>query len=188
MLDIDPIHSDAHFKLGILYEKSAEYEQAEEHLKVAIKSNSLDVDAYVALGKLLLQGERLLEAEELCNDALRMIGDQNPHIFLILAVVYENVGKCEESLEKYNAVMKTQGRSSTYLIKCSRLHGRLSKYKEALKLVDEALKQEPKDFDALMLRGGILLALGRTEEASKVFAQAAANGAVNFDLFYQMGR
>ena len=51
-----------------------------------------------------------------------------------------------------------------------------------------ALKQEPKDFDALMLRGGILLALGRTEEASKVFAQAAANGAVNFDLFYQMGR
>ena len=109
-------------------------------------------------------------------------------MLLMLAIVYEKIGKCDESLEKYNAVMKIEGRLSSYLIKCSRLHGRLSKYREALQLVDEALKQDPKDFDAMMLRGGILLALGRTDEAGKVFAQAAADGGNNFDLFFQMGR
>ncbi|MCA9071378.1 MAG: tetratricopeptide repeat protein [Planctomycetaceae bacterium] len=102
----DSDHPEAHHRLGILADQSGDFQSAEHHYQVALRSKPRDADVLNDLGySYFLQG-RAAESEQYLNQALQ-VDPKHPHVQENLSLLYDQA-KAEKVLLSQMGPSQTQ--------------------------------------------------------------------------------
>lgn len=99
-LKIDPSNASAEYVLGELARQDQQTSDAVEHMTRATKLDPGFTDAFIGLGRSLLEGGRATEALPPLQTAARLQPD-NPAVHLYLATAYQRTGRQEDAKREY---------------------------------------------------------------------------------------
>ena len=178
--ELAPDYSTAYNILGYAYRQNEAYSDAENAFKKYIELIPNDPNPYDSYAELLLKMGRFDEAITQYNKALSIQPNfVNSHFGIAAALAYQ--GKASEAqaeLEKMTTKARTDGERRTALFGEMVVAADSGKFDEALADVDKqyALGQKTNDLPAmagdLQLRGNILLAMGKFDDARKAYEQS----------------
>jgi tetratricopeptide (TPR) repeat protein len=199
--EIAPDYSTAYNILGYAYRQNEAYSDAENAFKKYIELIPNDPNPYDSYAELLLKMGRFDEAITQYNKALSIDPNfLNSHFGIAAALAYE--GKASEAqaeLQKMTSKARTDGERRTALFGEMVVDADNGKLDQALADVDKqyALGQKTNDLPAmagdLQLKGNILLAMGRFDDARKAYedvvkttndANVSADNKANAALFH----
>lgn len=199
--ELAPDYSTAYNILGYAYRQNEAYSDAENAFKKYIELIPNDPNPYDSYAELLLKMGRFDEAITQYNKALSIDPNfVNSHFGIAAALAYQ--GKASEAqaeLEKLMAKARSDGERRTALFGEMVVAADSGKFDEALADVDKqyALGQKTNDMPAmagdLQLKGNILLATGRYDDARKAYedvlkttndSNVSANNKANAALFH----
>lgn len=162
VIRLQPKELNHRYRLGRFYLLTKNPAGAEETLREAIKVVPENIDAKVALADLIV-GQRGLDAGIAELAAIAKAEPDNAKLQMALGMFLESRGRADESAAVYQAIIKTEKTQPEGLVARTRLAGLLLKKNDvagANKLVDEVLKENARDNDALVLRGNMALTRG----------------------------
>lgn len=106
-LEIEPVYAKAHNHLGWLYiYHLTDYQQAEVHLRLALKYAPGYHAPYLHMAQLLFDAGRLVELESLLNKAMKVAGVNKSFIYNDLGRVHEVRGKFSKALHWYKTAAR----------------------------------------------------------------------------------
>ncbi|XP_034115699.1 anaphase-promoting complex subunit 7 [Drosophila albomicans] len=137
------------------------------------------------IGKCLYYYGNFIQAELYLETAARN-NTYNMNAIGLLAVVYEYNGKKNVEQETLIAPIRTRSTGefkSPHWFLLAQLAYANSKYERALIYTDRALDIDPRNMEALLLRGKLFGGLGRNEEAIQAFRTAQCLGPYRFEIY-----
>ncbi len=174
LVDQDPESLTHRIRLAALYTGLKRLDEGEKVLRDAIARKPSDVQARLALAEFLAsqRGRDVAEAE------LKAQIEKDPAAYALrfaLAKLHESAGQLEEAKKVYEelivrARLEPQGLEGR--TKLARVLARQNDLDGAARRLEEVLKQNPKDEDALVLRGS--LAMVRNEPTKAIADYRAA--------------
>jgi len=178
--EINPAYSTAFNILGYAYRQNADYANAEKAFKKYIELIPRDPNPYDSYAELLLKMGRFDEAITQYRKALEIDPKFiNSHFGIGAALMYQ--GKHDDAaaeLQKITDKARTDGERRTALFGLTVVDVDAGKWDKALEEVDKqyALGEKTSDTPAmvgdLLLKGNIMLEMGKYDEAKGLFARA----------------
>ncbi len=165
LVELNPDAISYKAQLARFYESSGRQDEAEAVLKAAVSSEPDNADAAVALHRFYLQRRDNSRAEQVLQDAIAANPD-NQDLKLTLAGYFVSQNNIAKARDIYTALLEQD--EVTALKAKTRLAFLLNlerKTDDALVMLEEVLKENPADVEALKLRGGINLARNKPAEA-----------------------
>ncbi len=178
--ELAPDYSTAFNILGYAYRQNEAYSDAENAFKKYIELIPNDPNPYDSYAELLLKMGRFDEAITQYNKALAIQPNfVNSHFGIAAALIYKGkTAEAQAELQKMTEKARTDGERRTALFGQMIVAVDSGKLDQALAEVDKqyALGQKNNDVPAmtgdLQLKGNILLALGKHDDAKKAYEQA----------------
>jgi len=159
VIELQPQEMVHRYRLARFYLITKDVASAERTLREAIVAAPDNVEAKVSLSELLAAHQGVDKAEA----ALKEFAAKETNgsaLRLALARFYETHEKADQADAVYRAIMKDAGTQPDGLSARNRLAALLLQKNQvdaASKLIDEVLKENPRDNDALVMRGNISL-------------------------------
>lgn len=162
-ISIDSNSPLAHTEFGKFLVQSNRLGEAEAELNKAVEVGPKDRNAHFVLASFYLVNKQLDKAEAAFKALAALEGDK-PESQVVLADFYSTVGRMDEAVKIYqDAVAKSpdfmQGRYRLAELLLAR-----GDKQGATQQIDEALKKDAHDRQALLLRGRIRLQAGQSED------------------------
>ncbi len=170
--------ADAYFEVG-------KYESARDVLSRALSQHPNDPEllAQYARAEYLLKN---FPAAAHSAYAALSVAPQSELAMRVYALSLEGLGRLPEALSMaWHTVIANPNSAVTHKL-YARLLLRARQGRAALCEVDEALRLDPTNVDAIVLRGSILQSMGRIEESDAAFAQALTLDPGNADALHDM--
>ena len=98
------------------------------------------------------------------------------------------VGQAREAREALEAIPASDGSEDTRKLLEARILELEGRSKESLKFVDELLAKYPEHIDSLLLRGKLLLGLGRLQDSQQVFESLVRLDPTMQEAYYNLGQ
>ncbi len=160
VVELRPKELSHRLQLALQYARARKPEDAEKVMREATEALPDSHDAKLAyVDFLVAQGSR-----ERGEQALLQFIERDPKNYdlqLGLGAVQQRLGAVDKALATYNKVIAADPESPAAISASNRIaavYVTRGNYDEAMKFVDATLKKNPRDNDALMLRGNISLA------------------------------
>src|SRR5260370_30211165 len=165
------------------YESQQKWPEAEKLLNRATMVAPKDVSARVELARLYQATNRNGDAEKLLNDSKNALSD-DPNGYRLLADYYTGTGQTEKAITEFAALHDKYPRDLALAKSYARLLAVTDHYAVAQRIDEDILKVNPKDGDAIILKGQILTRQGHPDQAVKVLEGALRNYAANPQLHF----
>lgn len=176
-LKIDPRMPEAHLGLAESL-ASTEPEMAEEEFKAAMEVNPKLPQGHLVEASHLIESEAYDKAMDSVNKALA-VNPQMADAFSVAAAVSYLQGNTAE-FDKYKAkVLATNPQYSKLYLTLAESAVSVRLYKKAVDFAREALRLNPRDWDAMSLLGINLQRIGQEEEGTDVLETAFAGDPLN---------
>jgi tetratricopeptide (TPR) repeat protein len=176
-LKVDPNMPEAHLN----YSKnlaSTDGEKAEEEFKKAIEVNPKLPAAHLFEATQLIESEQYDKAMESINKALA-VNPQDVEAFSLAASVYYLQGNTAEFNKYRDKVLATNPQYSKLYYTLAESAVSVRMYKEAVAFAREAVKINPRDYDAMTLLGINLHRIGQEKEGTDILETAFKGDDVN---------
>src|SRR5829696_3961699 len=178
--ELAPTYSTAFNILGYAYRQNGDYSGAENAFKKYIELIPNDPNPYDSYAELLLKMGRFDEAITQYNKALAIDSNfLNSHFGIAAALAYQGkASDAQAELQKMTQKARTDGERRTALFGQMIVALDSGKFDQALAEVEKQYALGEKNNDAaamtgdLQLRGNILLATGKFDDARKAYEQA----------------
>lgn len=165
LIELNPAVVGYKSQLARFYEISGRKDEAESILKAAVASDPGSVDSVVALHRFYLQRNDQEKAERVLRDAIA-VAPENFDLQLNLASYFLSQKNIDKARKIYTALLEkddvTVLKAKTRLAYLSNLEGDVD---AALATLEEVLKENSADVEALKLRGAINLARNKPVDA-----------------------
>ena len=165
LIELNPSVVGYKSQLARFYEISGRKDEAEAVLQAAVASEPGSVDSTVALHRFYLQRNDNEKAERVLRDAIA-IAPENYDLQLSLAGYFLAQKNIDKAREIYTGLLEkdevTILKAKTRLAYLSHLEGKAD---AALATLEEVLKENPADVEALKLRGAINLGRNKPVDA-----------------------
>jgi len=176
---------EASLALADFYLQSKRFAEAEEHFKAALAIESNARDARQALAFFYAQTGKLDLAEQFYLDlANQRRQDSAPRI--ILADFYAEAGKSDKAINTLETIGEGQPQYRVARERLATIYFNQKSYEPALQVLDQILKADNQNANALVLKGRSLLALGRNvdgiAELKKAVTARPASAVARFFL------
>lgn len=164
-VEIDPKLASARLALANFYWSAGRPREAESALTEALKLEPANVLANRGLAMLYLASNRRPEAEK----PLKTIAETTRAVAarLMLADYYLSTNRLKDALNILRPMVNEQGASVLALSRVATIQYLQGDRPEARKTVDSILGREPKNLQALTLKGRFLFSEGKLDEALK---------------------
>jgi tetratricopeptide (TPR) repeat protein len=162
LVALDPQNLVHRYRLAQFYLLQKDVDAAEATLRKAIEVQPEDVGAKLALAN-LIASHRSFEAGEKSLKELIAASQNSLPLQLGLGQFYEAHQRPEKAEEVYRAVIKDNGTGAQGLTARNRIAAlelKGNRPAEAAKLLEEVLKESPRDNEALSMRASLALARG----------------------------
>ncbi|HKU16467.1 MAG TPA: tetratricopeptide repeat protein [Steroidobacteraceae bacterium] len=162
VVELQPGELQHRYRLARFYVLTKNQQAAQSTLRDAIASVPDSIEAKLTLIDLLVATDGIDKAE---SELKKFVGDdrRNSALQLALARFYETHGKAAQAKAQYTAIINDQDKKPDGLTARTRLAAMLVQEKQldpASKLIEEVLKENARDNEALALRGNLALARG----------------------------
>lgn len=162
VIELQPDELSHRYRLARFYLMTKDVDAAERTLRETIDAAPQNAEAKVALANLLASHRSVDKAEAQLKEFAAKEED-GAAMQLALARFHEVHRKVDQAEGVYRKVIETAGTKPDGLTARNRLAALLVQKKDidaATKLIDAVLKENPRDNDALILRGNLALAKG----------------------------
>ena len=180
VLEFDPDHPTANYRLASVYQQSGRPEDALPLFQKASEV-ALDYRSFNGLGLVYLNLDRTLEAIESFSEAYRL--EPDPITARNLAEAYEKVGRaedarqwCEAALDGFDRKLALGAPRDTMLHGRSFCAAKLGRYDEAVANIEEALALKPLKGSYLFRAAQVHAMAGHREEVFSFLERAVQGG------------
>jgi tetratricopeptide (TPR) repeat protein len=165
----DPQHVEANKRLGTLLMRKGDFTTAMVNLEIAAAMSPNDAEIMALLARGYMRTKRGKEATDMLTKAKTLKPD-DADIRYQLYEVYTQTGQSQKAFDeiKQLAELKKEGR---YMLLYGEALVAQNKIKDAEKVVDDLLSDDPDNTDALMLSAKILRARKNWDEAIDIYKQ-----------------
>lgn len=170
-VELAPKSALAALALGNFYMQQRRWQEAQQQFQRAADLEPKNPLPRVALARLYLAQGQKEQAEQVLQQAKKDMPD-NPVAYRVLGDFYFGTGELEKAVAEYASVCQQHPKDVIAQENYVRLLVLHHDFGQATQLNDKVLKQNPKDTNVLVLRGQILSAEGRTDEAIGVLQNA----------------
>lgn len=171
MLRIDAQDDRPFMIKGLTYKDAGDTTKAIENYLEAVTQNPDNYDAYLQLG-LMHFGRQ----EEICESYFKSALDIKPEgidALYSLGLYYQNVDKLNEALDTYTNITSIDSAYSAAYYNMGYIHYKyLKENRLALKHFNEAVKVNPKYYQAVYMRGLCYEAMGDVAKANREYSYA----------------
>ena len=169
----NPQAGEAHFNLGVILNKSGDFEGAERHFRRAIALEAQARDVHLDLGGVLYKQGRYAEAADL----YRVVVQRRPDSvvgYTWLGLSLQRLGRDQEAVAPLRHALALSPQNANAIEGMALVKLRLGDYDEALEFYQRLLHIDP---DNAVVQGNMGIALyylGRNDEALQSFNRALA--------------
>jgi tetratricopeptide (TPR) repeat protein len=185
-LQLDPKFVPAIEALATLYQSAGRWTEAESQMRNAIQVDPNRIELRKSLAMLYYSRQRSAEAEQVMVQAKKDLGDQGDN-YRVLGEYYNNIGAADRALSEFAAISKHHPDDLRTREDYIRLLLSNNRMDEAKNLDDAILKAYPKDAGAQIIRGTILNAEGKSDQAAPTLEDALKDDPQNGYGHYQLG-
>jgi predicted Zn-dependent protease len=159
LIELKPREFPYRFQLALFYERQHKLDDAQRVLEAAVKALPANSDVKLALVDFMTTQRTFAQAEKTLQDFIAR-DPNNYQLRLGLGMLYQRNGAIKQSLDIYNEVIRHDGTGPDGLIARDRVaeieifQGRIA---EAQQHLAEVLQTNPRDNQAMLLRGNIAL-------------------------------
>ncbi len=182
----DPTAMNAQLALGGFYQARNRLPEAEQQFRHAIAVAPKDPGPRSALVRLLMQEGKTAEIETFLQQTKKDLPD-NSDGYRMLGDFYFHNGDLEKAVDEYTAVYKDHPKDILVKKNYVQLLILKNRLDDAARLNDEVLKANPRDVDALIYRGQIMLRRTQNSAAVDAFQNALRDDPDNAVAHYQLG-
>lgn len=184
-IQLNPLSVSARLALSELYAETGRLDLSERNLQDAI-ALAPNTTIYQSYSRFLFAQGRLADAERLLIDAKIKLKD-DPAAYRLLADFYVATGANDKAIAEYAQLTRDHPGDNAVWVSYVGLLLNTSRLDEAKNLVDEALRKNKKNLDALILKGQYLNISGRSREALEVLEPAVRSDPENALAQLQLG-
>ena len=167
----NPQAGEAHFNLGVILNKSGDFEGAERHFRRAIALEAQARDVHLDLGGVLYKQGRYAEAADL----YRVVVQRRPDSvvgYTWLGLSLQRLGRDQEAVAPLRHALALSPQNANAIEGMAFVKLRLGDYDEALEFYQRLLHIDPDNAVAQGNMGISLYYLGRSDEALQSFDRA----------------
>jgi tetratricopeptide (TPR) repeat protein len=186
VIELDPKDWQARLTLGNYYQSLKRFDDAEKQFRDAVALDSTAFGAREALSRLYMAEGKRAEAEQVLKQAKHDL-PHNPDAFLALSNFYFTTGDLEKSVTEYEALFRERPKDLQIEKKYIQLLMLTNRNDEARKLVDEILKANPKDDDALVYSSRLQISGGDVNDAAQTLQTVVKDAPNNIEAHYTLG-
>ncbi|MBN2724111.1 MAG: tetratricopeptide repeat protein [Deltaproteobacteria bacterium] len=163
-LRIDPVDSDSHMLLGIIFKQSMQFNKAEKHLKTAISYNPFNLRAHAVLRDIFEKRGKFMQAASEQRKIVYLHGENaTSDLKMTLAAYLEKSNNLDEAIKENLGILKKLGDEAGYvsLVALARIYLNLSAEKpenavsyrkKARGFADRAYAVRPTDSEVYAIR------------------------------------
>ncbi len=171
--------------LGRALEALGELEEAEIHLRRAIRLDPDEPEAWRDVGRILLSQKRYTELIETVRDALSRFSD-SAYLRSLYAIGLYRLGDCTGACRQWYEVYKLRPESLLALSNFTYMLLRQGRVRKAVTYVEQASNLNPQDSRTLFLHGELHLHQENYEKARFFFEQALAEQPTNLTILSRL--
>ena len=179
-IDLDPDSWDGHSRLGTFYFRQARYEEAVTQFRRVVQLVPDDSLAYSNLGVALWKAGKAQEAAGVLTKSIAL--QPSYAAYLNLGNIYYGDRKYDRALQTYEMAAAKNGRDYTVWVDIARCYSKLrnseiktrAAYQHASRAIEEYLRENSRDADALCELALAKVHLGQTERAENLLRKALA--------------
>lgn len=171
ILDVDSYNYDAWVNLGKLYSLSEDYTKAIDAFDFALTINDDDSNILKLKAHCLSLAGRALEAIVLFKNLL-IEDPEDSSLYLLLCECYASLELFSEALQMLDQYKDIEGETKDFFVKRIVVFYQMGKNKQALVLIDEALRKFGREVDLLILSGDIKFNANEIEAAERDYREA----------------
>jgi tetratricopeptide (TPR) repeat protein len=186
VIELDPKAWQARLTLGNYYQSLKRFDDAEKQFRDAVALDSTALGAREALSRLYMAEGKKAEAEEVLKQARHDL-PHDPDAFLALSNFYFTTGDLEKSVAEYETLYRERQKDLQIEKKYIQLLMLTNRNDEARKLVDEILKANPKDDDALVYGSQLQISGGDVNDAARTLQTVVNDAPNNIQAHYALG-
>lgn len=175
-----------YYKLGAAFVGAGYPDQALPYLNAAVQQWPGNFNAWLAIGQVHLERDRLPQARENLEKALAL-NPKSPEVWNNLGGVALDEGKNDEALRAFEKMLSLAPNSVYGLTNAALALSRLNRTADAEKLYRRALQIAPKDSETADRLGLLIGREGRLDEAIDCFKQALASDPRNPSAINNLG-
>jgi predicted TPR repeat methyltransferase len=171
VLDAEPSHPNARFRLAVLCQMQSRLAEAVEHYRHLLQCEPGSVQALNNLGLVLARLGQHAEALACCTEAVRLRPDCAEFVNN-LGSVHGALGEREQAGAAYRRALELKPQYPAAWNNLGNLHLTQNRLDEAVRCFQEALALAPTDATLLTNLGSALLQQGKALEAANCYRQA----------------
>ncbi|MFC1885833.1 tetratricopeptide repeat protein [Thermodesulfobacteriota bacterium] len=185
-LDLNPHHIQAMQGIARVSFKNKDFDKAEKQIGKILKQKPQSVPIRILKGELLIRKGKIDEAITIF-DKLIIEDSQNARAHYSKAFAHVNKDELELAKSELNKATELSPRYKKAGLLLMQIHMRERNFDLALQRANDILKQFPKYYQAVMIRGNALMGQGKAKEAQFVFESAIAIDSKNPSGYYRLG-
>lgn len=185
---LDPENLEPYLSLGLLYAKVGRYGDAERTLGRALAIDPAAPSAHLYLGKVAGAQKHWKDAETHLKRTIEL-APYSETAYISLGDLYVQQGDRKRAVEVYRELIgRVDPRDSEAVGRLIQLYLQDRTFDEAIALLDDILKADPRNADAYLLKGRILGEMGHQEEAVGALEEVVAIRPDDTAAIYYLGR
>ena len=137
----DETHLDSHHKLGLMYLKKEDFQQAELYFSKLVNLKK-DAIYFSNLGAALYRQARLIEAAEAYENAIAL-DDKRAERLQSLAQVYHELGDAEKALKYFELASRRKPKDNDLKIILVDYYEQVARLEDAIEILKKILESDP---------------------------------------------
>jgi tetratricopeptide (TPR) repeat protein len=185
---LDPVDLEPYLNLGLLYAKVRRYADAERTLGQALAVDPTSPSAHLYLGRVAAAQKHWNEAETHIERTIEL-APFSEAAYIALGDLYLQQGDRDRAVGVYKRLLaRVDPRDSEAVGRLIHLYLQDRTFDQAIALLDDLLKADPRNADAHLLKGRIFGEMGKPEAAVTELEQVIAIRPGDTAAIYFLGR
>jgi len=172
--------------LGNYYQSNHRFKEAEQQFRNAMAIDATDFEPRRGLASLYVAEGDKAAAEQVLQQAQHDF-PHNPDVFLALSNFYFTNGDTDKAVAEYNALYQDRPADLQIEKKYIQLLIQVKRYDVARRLVNEILKADAGDDDALLYRSQMQISEGDIADAAQTLQSVVKEAPNNSEAHYALG-
>jgi len=188
MTALEPDKAEPYLNLGLLYGRLERYADAERVIRRAIEIEPNAPAAYLYLGKVAAGQHKWEQAVVQFEKAIEL-APFFEHAYIALGDLYAQRGDRAKAVGVYKRLLaKVDPHDAEAVGRLVQLYLKERTFDQAIELLDELLRGDPKNVEARLLKGRIYGEMGKPAEAIAELEQVIAARPTDTAALYYLGR